>query len=240
MVLNCNTPHNGENAMEHPFDVASKMLQYDNPDDFKAWLDADNDPFFIDEFGNSLLHRAAALRAPRILDELLTLGLAPNIPNSRDRTPPIGHCFTAEPVILLRRYGASLTQENNEGYSPLHHAAASGRVEVVSTLIALGADMYAPCSESEYPAAFQAFILSECTVSVLVAFAAVGFDMKGKDGDWTLLHKAVNEKHHEARDFLLDLGADPTFKDDEGCDVAAIEERNRKLARLMGRKRAVA
>lgn len=89
--------------------------------------------------------------------------------------------------------------------------------------------MYALCTGYPYPAVFEAFILAEETVSTLATFAAAGFDMKGKDGEWTLLHKAVNERHHEARDFLFDLGADPSFKDDQGGDVAAIEERSHKI-----------
>ncbi len=203
-------------------DLETKLLIRNNPDEFKAWVDEGNNPYAVDELGETFLHRAATFGATRIMKLLLELELDPNVPDLKEENPPFAYAFTAEPVILLRRYGASLTFENNEGLSPLHNAACQGRTEVVSTLLALGADMYAPCTGSAYPAVFESFILAEHTVSTLATFAAAGFDMKGKDGGWTLLHKAVNERHHEARDFLLDLGADPSFKDDEGCNVAPI------------------
>lgn len=105
-------------------DLETKLLIRNNPDEFKAWVDAGNDPFAVDDLGETLLHRAATFGATRIMKLLLELGLNPNEPDLQEGNPPLAYAFTAEPVILLHRYGASLTFENNEGLSPLHNAPA--------------------------------------------------------------------------------------------------------------------
>lgn len=218
----------------NPHDAVGRMLSERDVEAFDAWLAEGNDPVERDEFGETLLHRATSSYSIPIMKRLLELGIDPNIPD-KEGNPPLSNAFHGEPAVLLLRHGASLTVENAEGLSPLHYAARMGRAEVVSALIAMGADMNAPCFGSEYSAPFEAFVLGEFTISVLAAFAAAGFDMKGKDGQWTLLHRAVLDRHYDARDFLLHLGCDPLFKDDEGQDVAAIEERNRRIDALRNR-----
>ncbi|TIH19828.1 ankyrin repeat domain-containing protein [Marinifilum sp. JC120] len=185
------------------------------------WLEHGGNPRHITEYGDSLLHIAALNDKTDATKLLLDVGVDPNNRNAEDLTP-ICYASKAETIIMLHEYGASLTVEDGSYGPPLHRAACGLSVEAVTTMVALGADIYAEPSDGGLPAIYNSFLSDNCK-AILLAFISMGFSVDGIEGH-PLLHYAYGSERLEAVELLLKLGADPTLKDENGRDFEAFKE----------------
>lgn len=98
--------------------------------------------------GFSALGIAAFFGQPEIVDLLLSAGADPNVPsrNAMQVTPLHSAVACRDPASALRMTesllarGADPNVQQQGGWTPLHQAAAHGRVEIVGMLLERGAD----------------------------------------------------------------------------------------------------
>ena len=100
----------------------------------------------------------------------------------------------------LMEQGASLVIENKEGNTALHLASSFGKPELISNMV-----VNVKNSKSMKPSKYV--------------------NKKNKSG-WSSLHLAVNGKHMEAVQVLIDHGADIRARNDAGDDVMLLSAKN--------------
>ena len=121
----------------------------------------------------------------------------------------------ADVVEVLIDAGADIETKNDEGRSPLLVASISGELTTVKMLIKAGADVRATDAERDTCLIFAAHHGHTDTVRYLVALPEV--DLNHQDStNCTALHVAVQVKHADVVEVLIDAGADIETKNDEG------------------------
>ena len=106
-----------------------------------------------DDYGNTVLHHAAANADPAVTALLLAAGAPAGDRNDVGETPlhtAAGHEHPAVVTVLLEA-GADVNAGDDEGRTPLHAAATNESAEVVATLIEAGADVNATTPTGETP-----------------------------------------------------------------------------------------
>ena len=123
--------------------------------------------------------------------------------------------------------GASVNATNHLGWTPLHHAALWGQLEMCEFLLEQGADVNAPAYDGWTPVHMAAGCYEKMGFEVLKVFLAHGGDVKATTTDgWTPLHSAVACAFTGYRDdrawatgkvmALIDAGADVDARDIHG------------------------
>lgn len=158
---------------------------------------------------------AAKRGCEELIEDLITLGLDPNIPNSKGCTPIFlaaqgGH-YNA--VRCLLDYRATLSS-NAVGKTPLWIAAAEGHSAVVQLLLEHGANPEQRDSNGGTPLSAAAVGQREEVVRILLE-NNVDIQAKSIEGD-TALMAAATADSETLLDFLLDSGADIHAKDHKG------------------------
>lgn len=92
--------------------------------------------------GETPLHVAALNGKVKVVEYLLSKGVAPNVRDKRGRTPLHmaalrGHLSVIEALL---KAGADPNARDEDGNTPLHYAAVVGYEDVVSYLVSHGAD----------------------------------------------------------------------------------------------------
>ena len=121
----------------------------------------------------------------------------------------------ADVVEVLICAGADIETKNVEGRSPLLLASVSGELTTVQMLVEAGADVRATDTEGYTCLIFAAYDGHTDTVRYLVSLPEV--DLNHQDNrNFTALHDAVEEKHADVVEVLIDAGADIETKNVDG------------------------
>ena len=121
----------------------------------------------------------------------------------------------AEVVEVLIDAGADIEAKNVEGRSPLHFASISGELTTVKMLVKAGADVRATDAERATCLMFAAYHGHTDTVRYLVCLPEVDLNHQGTK-NYTALHVAVERKHADVVQVLIDAGADIETTGDRG------------------------
>lgn len=208
---------------------------------------AGTDPGQTIAWPSSVLWRATWLDMRRLMTVLLQNGA--DVHDSSSSFSPsliymasrLGH---AELVALLLRHGADVTVLKKDKYSPVHTAAANGRVGALATILAeRGALMnveqpnrplYAASIWGCWPAAEFLLKFPEANPDLREEQFAIG---------WTPLAGACDEGHVETVRVLLAHGADPNIqgpgKDFTALWYAAVRHGNIDIVRMLLERGAI-
>jgi ankyrin repeat protein len=114
--------------------------------------------------GFTPLGLAAFFGHQALVERLLANGADPNVGSSNNmrvmplhsaaanRDPAVAHAIAA----LLLDYGAEVNARQEGGYTPLHEAASSGKLELARLLLLFGADPSLAADDGSLPAALAA------------------------------------------------------------------------------------
>ncbi len=175
-------------------------------------LDHDADPDATDRWGRTPLHIAAGENAGAALQILLEQGAA---------------------LQILLEQGAAHMAADDEGQTPLHHAARAGSVQAAQILLDAGADPVARDRDGKTPLhTASGSATPECLAVLLAAGASVTrTDAAGR----TPLHHAMLADQDQSMQVLLDAGADLHAPDRKGKTPRdRVREPGRCHARLYG------
>lgn len=179
--------------------------------------------------GGTPLHYAASYSpTPEVIKVLVRVGSDINfVPNYLGGTPLHNAALTnTEPAVInaLVEAGADLDAEDHTGRRPLHTAIRSRSLAMAKALLAAGADVDGLDEDGVTPLHEAAFGNHEHPeiIEILIS-AGANVDARGrreaglqKENGWTPLHYAARYSAPFVVDALLDAGADPTARDDEG------------------------
>ena len=130
------------------------------------------------------------------------------------------HCAVerkhADVVQVLIDAGADIETKNDEGRSPLHFASFSGELTTVNMLVKAGADVCATDARRDTCLIIAAYYGHTDTVRYLVSLPEVDLTHHGSRNH-TALHCAVERKHADVVQVLIDAGADIETKNVQGC-----------------------
>jgi ankyrin repeat protein len=126
------------------------------------------------------------------------------------------HKYSSRMTKLLLRHGADPNAADREGCTPLYHVAQTYYPDVLETLIRGGADVNVRTPDGSTPlhSASCGTDPESRAIRILVEHGAK-LDAQDHRG-FTPLHAAMERTMATAATTLLDLGADPTIRDDEG------------------------
>lgn len=180
-----------------------------------------------DENGWTLLHYAAVLDLPDLVDQLLDEG-TPGDRSGRPFAPWMGGVAVDVDARLeddgrpltgplrraLRRLSLDFDEWTRDGETALHLAASANARGAVMELLIGGADVHAKTALDWTPLHYAAWTDAEDVVKVLLA---EGADVNARaSGGWTSLHVAVWSDSRAAVSALLVRGADLTAMTNAG------------------------
>lgn len=176
-----------------------------------------------DERGDSLLHQAANHRASNCAQLLLDRGLEVNATNDRGWTPLMEAVDERSPetVNVLLAAGADPNPSAPDGTSALSIAARRDLVELAETLLEHGARVEGPAGDFE---PFHTALGYGSIKAMAVLKKAGGVPPQSRDELSEQLRKAVNRGNSEGAAILMELGADPHAKGDQGLSAIEIAE----------------
>jgi ankyrin repeat protein len=132
----------------------------------------------------------------------------------------------ARVAALVDADRARLQERSDDGWTALHLAAHFRRLDVVSLLLARGADVHARSTNDMGNHAIHAAAAGPAAVPVVAQLLARGADVNAaQNGGFTALHEAAFKNDLQLADLLLAHGADPARRTNEGETAEAIATR---------------
>ena len=138
--------------------------------------------------------------------------------HSAGQSASIFPAMWSDPAVcrVLINAGADLHTKNEMRVSPLHYACASGALDVVKMLVEAGAGVRTTIKDEEYTCLdFAANHGHTETVRYLVGLPDVDVNHRNA-ANYTALYYAVEDKHTDVVQVLIDAGADIETKNNDG------------------------
>ena len=190
----------------------------------KALIEAGADVNEQDEDGTTPLIKAAEWGHDQIVHELIRAGACVTAKNKKLQTAlhlaissrswrahRKGHSSVVKALI---ESGADVNEQDEDGTSPLMHAANMGNEQVVHELIKAGASLTA-MNEQQMQRALR-YVSREGHSSVVRTLTEAGADVNGQDNNGTTpLMKAANWGHDQVVHELIKAGASVTAKNNK-------------------------
>lgn len=173
-----------------------------------------------DSHGRALMHRAGRRGIDvGVIGHLVALGADVNVRDSHSGATPL-HKAAAEGdssgIAALVGAGAEVTVQDRFGNTPLHEAAwGNGDPAVVAALVAAGAAADARTRDGNTPLHRAAWRNGEPAVITALAAAGAELDARDERGN-TPLHRSWSNDNLAVSRRLLELGADPLARNDQG------------------------
>ncbi|XP_020589238.1 ankyrin-3-like [Phalaenopsis equestris] len=164
------------------------------------WHSADS----TDAQGQSLLHLAIARSRADMVQLILEFGADVEARSSAGRSPLESAAAIGEALMLLAR-GASTRRSSGSSWSPLHHAAAGGHLEVLRILLLKGAQPDVAAPDGRTPLHIAAEERRRDCVTALLAAGARGDAPAGATGN-TALHMAAAVGDEATARILVEKG----------------------------------
>ena len=169
-----------------------------------------------DNDGVTSLMIAASKNDLQIVEFLLDKGADPMLENVRGRNAFfIASDYGSIAVIdRLLSCGFSIDSRDEDGFTPLMHAAACAKVQAVNYLLEKGADPFLIGEKNEW--SLLHFSSQGGNVIIIETFLSRGLDINKKDNSTsniTPLILTIVYNNLEAMKYLLERGADPTLED---------------------------
>ena len=135
--------------------------------------------------------------------------------DSAGQTSRLCPAMWSDPAVcqVLIDAGADIETKNGRGRSPLHVASFSGELTTVKMLVKAGADVRATDAARATCLILAASFGHTDTVRYLVGLPEVDLNYQNSE-NYTALHIAVQEKHTDVVQVLIDAGADFETKND--------------------------
>lgn len=195
------------------------VYSYDK-DMVQMLLEMGADVSIIDDEGWGPLAIAAIAGYDEILSLMLTRGA--HLANSAVNTGKERRLLSVavqggylEIVGILLHSGADISAADEDGWTPLAHAACSGNFEIVRLLLEKGADVSVAGERGMTPIHIAA---GKGYTEVVYLLLGGGADYSITDNKGcTPLYKAAEWGHAEVVCLLHDIGADHSITDNEGC-----------------------
>ena len=137
---------------------------------------------------------------------------------------------------LLDADGTAVHERSDDGWTALHLAAHFGRLDVVTLLLARGADPLARSHNDMGNQAIHAAAAGRAAAPVVALLLARGARVNAtQNGGFTALHEAAFKNDRELANLLLAHGAEVTLRTNEGETAEAIAMRlgHTQLARRL-------
>ena len=124
---------------------------------------------------------------------------------------------------LVDRDPSLVHSRSGDGWTPLHAAGFFGRTDAAEQLLDAGADPLALSSNYMANTPLHAAIAGQTDPATVALLIRRGGDVNHRAaGGWTPLHLAASRGSIAVIDLLLDAGADPRARSDDGKSAADI------------------
>jgi ankyrin repeat protein len=203
-----------ENGAEiHSSDLFTAVGK-DNPEMVRWLLGHGADANVRDSYQHSVLSEAASRRANSCVKLLIEAG-ADIQAEDHVRSQPISHASTSEIVRMLVEAGADINFISGGGYTLLKYAAEKLRVEIVRTLLDMGADTDAETKNYSTTPLYVAVQQDDLEIVRLLLEAGANPNAQNVD----LWFPLASAQSIEMVQLLLDYGADIHLTDEGGIDA---------------------
>lgn len=181
-------------------------------------LKAGADPNALDSKEQSAFHHAATVGHEQNVCALLAAGADATLADWNGRTPLMR--AAGEGRLTVVKCIISLVPENIEvrdanGMSALSWAVSHGHAAVVNALLESGAQVDTP-AWAEIPLLTKAVCLDSRPIVMMLLNAGVNINLRDEQNGRTALHMATQFRHIRMFTLLLENGADPDLRDDDG------------------------
>jgi len=186
-------------------------------------------PFYVDTFGHSAIHFAAASGQPKLL-QILVREKQQAEPidvfqaDKFGKTPlhyAVGHSNQAECALVLLELGHDIHLTDKQGLTPLHCASISGTISTIKVLLAHGADINVCSGLGRSPLHVAAEFGNTAAVKVLLEHGAK-LEQRDVVQGQTALHLAARFGDVGCVQTLLSSGACADALDHEGLSPGLV------------------
>ena len=181
-------------------------------------LEAGADPNAANDAGTTALQIAIVENGPswRLLPEVVSDTGAVSNPGTTPRRPVFLDPASTI-VALLMEAGADPNASDERGQTPLHWASRRADPGVIAALIRAGANVNAPDDQGGTPLHMGAGYGNDPSVIGILVDAGAGADLAAADSEGnTPLHASWSNSNPEVARTLLQLGANPLARNNEG------------------------
>ncbi|CAM3664564.1 ankyrin repeat domain-containing protein [Polynucleobacter antarcticus] len=180
----------------------TKAAKFDDVSEIKALLKSGISPNTVDPMGNPMLIVAIKDKSPKAIDLLLAdSAIEANLSNKNGETPLMIAAIEGEFPVVQKLVLNMKVDVNKTGWTPLHYACASGRLDIAQFLLKQGAKVNALSPSDTTPLMMAVSSGNEELIKALLDQGA-DLQMRNHEGFSAIDVAALFDKDH-IRDGLM-------------------------------------